>query len=242
MYDLSDKELNYALFGLIYGDGHYSNGRIQITHSKQKFYVEWLEDFCKENSLDYKVAYDKDKRTPYGDCVIDYISIKVKQRRHFEKYGRIYNRDTGKREVSSYVLDRITPLGILFWYLDDGCLSVRETKGGSVDRRGLLSTQAFSLEDNLKIQTMFRERFGITTNVHKARGPKKQGSPLYYRQYLNAKNTRKLFDLFEDLLQFVPKGFDHKFNMKYIPNRMSESYAYTLKYNGLLGHECPTPN
>lgn len=239
MFTLSDKELNYALFGLIYGDGHYNSGRIYITHSKQKFYVEWLENFCNKNSLQNKVVYDKEKNTPFGDCIIDTISINVKQRRHFEKYGRIYNKDTGKRVVSDYVLKRMSVLGILFWYLDDGCLSVRNTKNGSVDRRSIFSTQAFSYEDNIKIQKMFFERFDIKTKVHIATGPKSQGRPIYYRQYLNAENTRKLFDLFGNLLQFVPKEFDYKFNMKYVPNRTHESYSYTLRYNGLFSQECP---
>jgi hypothetical protein len=142
---LSDKQLNYALFGLIYGDGHYSKGWIHINHSKQKFYVEMIERFCIANGLQYTVRYDVEKASNLGDYIVDTISIKVKQRRHFEKFGRIYNSVTGKRQSSNYVLGRISILGLLFWYLDDGCLVVhKKANRNAISRFIYLNTHAFS--------------------------------------------------------------------------------------------------
>lgn len=227
---LSDKELNYALFGLIYGDGHYRDGWINITHSKQKFYVNWLVKFCKLNNLRYTVRYDVKSKGTFGSYIRDKIYIKVKDRRHFDKFGRIYNSKTGKREVSGYVLNRLSTLSLLFWYLDDGSLCVR-TKENKTNRFIHLATHAFSYDDNVKIQSMFKKRFDIDTLIHKEKGL--TGKTLY-RIYINATNTRKFFEVISSWLQFVPIEFNYKFNMKYVPNRLKASVWYSERYNGLL--------
>jgi hypothetical protein len=234
---LSDKQLNYALFGLIYGDGSYKNGWIAINHSKQLFYVKWLEEFCIVNGLQYAVSYNQKKTSNLGNYIVDVIRIKVKQKRHFEKFGRIYNSVTGKRQVSNYVLQRMSVLGLLFWYLDDGSLTIHQKRNmNAITRFIYLNTQAFSFDDNVSIQAMLKERFDIESKLHiDCSGF--DSSKKYFRIYLNSTNARKLFDLFDNILQFVPVEFDYKFNMKYVPNRLKESYGYTQRYNGLLSYK-----
>ena len=226
---LSKKEINYALFGLVLGDGSYANGRIRIEHTnKQRFYVQWLENLCKKWGVRYKTRYDYEKKTTFGKRKYSEIVIWVPDRRHFDKFNRITNED-GRKIVSKYVLRRINPLGLLLWYLDDGSLSVI-FKGTKASRFAYLNTQSFTYQENRSIQKMFKERFNIETKIRKDNSGF-DSSKRYYRIYFNAENFRRFYDLIRPYLSMIPKEFRYKFNMQYKPNRLKNSAELAAKYN-----------
>ena len=67
MDKLSKKEIDYALFGLTLGDGSYRNGYITAHHTnKQRFYISWLESFCRTNDIRCSVRYDDVMSTTFG--------------------------------------------------------------------------------------------------------------------------------------------------------------------------------
>lgn len=229
--NLSKKEINYALFGLALGDGSYKSGVIYIEHTnKQNFYVQWIEELCISLNIKYEVKYDYlIRNTTFGKATYSMIKIWVPDRRHFEA-SRIID-DQKKKVISNYVLQRITPLGLLLWYLDDGQLHV-SFKGTSAKRFAYLNTQSFSKFENKKIQDMLVKRFGIITSLHKdGSGLSNHRDKEYYRIYINATNFRIFFDLMRPYLLMIPNDFRYKFDMQYRPNRLKNSAEFAEKYN-----------
>ena len=226
----SDEELTYALYGLFLGDGHYRRGRIIIKHTeKQKFYCEWLETLFK-NRLTLHSRYDYEQNTTFGIRKYSSISLKVPDRLYFDDCNRCLN-DDGKKIVSDYVLDHINEMGLLFWFLDDGCLHV-SFKNHKAKRFAHLCTHSFTYDENVKIQQMFKRLFDIDVAIHTDRsGFKKHKDKIYYKLYFNADNFRKFFNLLRPLLSYIPEEFYYKFNMQYFPNRLKNSVMFSEMYN-----------
>lgn len=224
---MSDEDISYALYGLILGDGRFRKGhRIYISHTgKQAFYTEWLDALFKERCQTKTFTYTHD--TTFGPSTYYQVSIltpegEIRNHEHF------YLHD-GKRTVSDHVLNNISPLGLLFWYLDDGSLSVHN-RGYSTCRFAYLNTQALTLDDNIRVAKMFEERFGIIVRIHKDHSQLSKDK-VYYRLYFSATAFRQLYDLVRPYLKYIPDDFKYKFNMKYVPNRMSKSAEYAALYN-----------
>ena len=226
---LKDKEITYALYGLMLGDGNYRKGRIYCNHTnKQRFYVEWLERVFKELGLNVSSRYDFICNTTFGEYMYSQVSIRVPNKSDFEN---IFFDNNNKKIISDYVLQNINSFGLLLWFLDDGQWHV-SFKDNSAKRFGYLNTQSFSYDENEKIKNMFKERFDIDLKIHKDKsGLKGYEDRVYYRLYFNATNFRKFFDIVRPYLKYIPKEFYYKFNMQYKPNRIKNSIEFSKKYN-----------
>jgi hypothetical protein len=220
--NLSKKELDHALVGLALGDGYYERGRISCCHTnRQRFYVQFLESFANRHGVRSSSRYDFWKNTNYGRMQYSTVVLWVGDRGRFEKFNRLFD-DDGQKRASTYLLERITPLGLLFWYLDDGQLHV-SFKGYKANRFAYLNIQGFADADQDRIQSMFQHRFGITTNFHWNNGKR--------RLHFPATSFRKFYDLVRPWLEVIPKEFGYKFNMQYRPTRLSNSEEFTRLYN-----------
>ena len=69
----------------------------------------------------------------------------------------------GKKTVTKNVIDKITEESLAFWYMDDGCLSNKNSEKNSPTIR--LNTQGFSYEENLLLSNMLVTKFGIGNTV-----------------------------------------------------------------------------
>ena len=229
----SDKDITFMLYGLFLGDGSYRNGLLRIRHTnKQRFYILWLKNICELLKLNYKVKFDFEMKTNFGDFVYSEILIKVPTKFYFESLNKCFDANN-KKIVSEYVLKNINLLGILLWFLDDGSLIVSK-KNNKTKRFAYLNTQSFTYEENILIQRMFKDRFNIETRIHiDHSGIYKDRR--YFRIYMNAKNFQKFFDLLRDLLSFIPNEFYYKFNMQYEINRLHNS-VYNMKMYNLISN------
>lgn len=229
--DFSEKEIIYALYGLLLGDGSYQNGWIRNVHTnKQKFYCEWLEKIFKNYGLSISSKYDYVKHTTFGDVLYSHVNIKVPKKFYFETENKCFDLNN-KKIISDYVMNNINEFGLLLWFLDDGHLHI-SFKNNKAKRFGYLNTQSFSYEENQKIKEMFKKRFDIDLKIHKdSSGFVKYKESVYYRLYFNAENFRKFFDLVRPYLKYIPKEFYYKFDMKYVPNRIKNSIYFSEKYN-----------
>lgn len=230
----NEKDLYFSLYGILLGDGSYNRKTrwMTISHTnKQRYYCEWLYKICMANNLQFSSKFDFPRKTTFGDFIYSEIRIKPKNSYYFESKNKFFD-SNGKKIISDYVMENITDLGLLFWYLDDGNLSIRKNKNkpNSVSRFAYLNTQGFSLEDNKKIQKMFKDRFDIDTKLNiDCSGIDK--TKKYYRIYINATNFRKFYDVIRKYLPYIPKEFEYKFNMKYEENKLKTSKIFSEKYN-----------
>ena len=127
----------------------------------------------------------------------------------------------------------VNPIGLLLWWLDDGCLSIHHKNNGtSVSRFGYLNTQALDYVANEEVSRILLNRFGLMTSIHMDKGSGFKGTDcIYYRLYLNATNMRLLIDIVRPFIHMIPNDMLYKLNMAYIPNKLSISQEYALKYN-----------
>jgi len=237
---LSDKEINYNLFGLLLGDGWINNRKgkcnkqLTIQHSmKQESYVKLLEKLFKEWGIFRYSRYNQHKIATWGP--FDYCTVcsDIPDIRHFLKFNRFYS-DDGKKLISKYVMQRITPLGLMLWFMDDGCLTVRKRKSLAknpkpgiyrMTRWAEIATYSFSMQDHLIAQEWFNKRFGINVKINRNCGKNKKGWKLYF----SATEFRKLHDIVKPYLHLVPEDMRYKFHMGYIPDRNKENEF--LNYN-----------
>ncbi len=240
MFDLSDKEINYSLFGLLLGDAWVQNRehptrskQLAMSHSmKQSNYVKWLEDLFKHWGIYRTSYYGRTKMATYGPLEHCGVICDIPDIRHFLKFNRFYN-DEGKKIISSYVMQRITPLGLLFWFLDDGNLTVQKRKsegknplydGFKYSRFATLSTYGFNQTDHEVAQFYLKQRFDIEAKIHKWNPRSKPNS--YLKLYFSATSFRKYFDIVRPYLDLIPDDMKYKFDMKYNSQRNTEtSYA-----------------
>ena len=229
--NFSEKDISYALYGLLLGDGYYEHGWIINTHTnKQKFYCKWIECIFKKSGLIVDSKYDYTMHTRFGDVLYSKVKIKVPNKFYFESDNKCFD-NNHKKYISDYVLRNINSLGLLFWFLDDGQWHV-SFKNNKAKRFGYLNTQSFTYEENVKIQSMFKERFDIDLKIHTNKsGFEECADKVYYRLYFNATNFRKFYDIVRDYLQYIPKEFYYKFDMQYIPERGRETVEFSEKYN-----------
>lgn len=138
-------------------------------------------------------------------------------------------RDYYKKSLVEFLCD-LNYLGLMIWWLDDGCLSVHRKINGAVSRFGYLNTQGYNLEENQLIQRALFEKFEIETSLHidSQSGLAKQD---HWRIYFNATNIRRLIDIVRESIPWIPKDMLYKLNMQYVLNRLSNSPDLVKHYN-----------
>lgn len=225
--EFTEKDITYSLYGIFLGDGSYQSGKISTSHThKQRFYCVWLNNIFKQYGINTKLRLDFIKKTTFGNVMYSETRIYVPKRFYFETLNKCFN-NQGKKIVSEYVINNINEFGLLLWWLDDGCLFVKDSK-----RFGYLNTQGFTYEENILIKNMFKDRFDIELNIHKDNsGFENCKHKTYYRLYFNATNFRKFIDIVRPYLKYIPKEFYYKFNMEYKENRIKKSKEFSQLYN-----------
>lgn len=235
IFNMSDKEINYSLFGLMLGDGWLHNRTnenlkmLGIQHSmKQEEYMRWLEDLAKFWGVYRRSYYNKVKQATYGELKYCEMFLTLLDQRHFVKYNRFHS-DDGNKIISEYVMKRITPLGLLFWFLDDGNLVVQKRKsesknpqfdGYKYSRWATISTYSFDRKSHEIAQHYLKERFSIDTKIHQWNPKSKDRG--YLKLYIGAQSFRVFFDVVRDYLPYIPDSMKYKFDMKYTSSRSTE--------------------
>lgn len=250
--NLSDKKKNYAIFGMLLGDAWIQNRahptrnkQLVFEHSiKQQDYLEWKEYILKNWGLFRTSTYNIHKQTTFGPLIISRVIADIPDIRHFLKFNRFYN-ETGSKLISEYVMRRITPLGLLFWFLDDGTLTINKRSstalnpkygGYKISRFATIATYNFNEKDHQIAQKWFDKRFGIDVRIHHWNPKSKNRS--YLKLYMSATSFRQFYDLVKPYLQYIPKSMQYKFNMQYNPERSNESsfLDYNLSSSAVLSY------
>jgi hypothetical protein len=155
---LSDR-CKAIIMGSILGDGslklhsRYRNARFSFRHSiSQKEYFFWKVGELKEISAERDVWQQQDKDA-WGKDKLRYQSAAL------PSLTELYHltHPHGKFRIRRKWLNRLTPLSLCVWWLDDGSL----LNG----RQGVLCTDGFSYDELLLIVRYFRTVWGLSPRI-----------------------------------------------------------------------------
>jgi len=182
--NLSIKQQN-ILIGLLLGDGHLEkqkgsiNYRLKIhQNDRHKEYVfhlyEIFQDITKTPPRSKVVsAFNKTYESWYFNTIVH---------PHFMEYGNNFYNDSKKvLPTFSLINSWLSPIGLAYWFMDDGSLKSKESKGV------LLNTQNFSLTE-VELLCNILEKKWLLSNW-----PRKQKEG--YQIYISGHSYEKLKDL-----------------------------------------------
>lgn len=193
-----NKESRNLLIGMLLGDGTISNNYVyKICHGeKQKDYLEWKIKQLKEHGIRSNGIKSYIKKKGFNPGVPVYYTqlnivpfIKV-LRRVFYKGGKII----GNRKL----LNRLSPLEIAIWYMDDGHINIRR-RGSKTHGFYIKISTCRPKEETQIIIDYFKEVWNITFYMfHEG---KKENS---YSLCCGAREGRKFIDLVSPYVSQVP--------------------------------------
>lgn len=236
---ITKKEQPRILYGTLLGDSYRSSRyKLAFRHTeKQKEYAMWKVSFF--NSIGIESSF-KDlglKETNYG--IFHYYEGKMNVKKYNSRTFELMYDSDGKKIVPKRIIRDIHPIGLMIWFMDDGCLSIRTNKNRptSISRQAFLNVQGFNRTSIMNIKTALFEYWGIKTNLHKDHNS--------FRLYMSAKEFQKFIDIIRPYLKIIPRSMKYKFCMQYKKNSRNDSEILCEKYNlcdSLNGCNCNSKN
>lgn len=156
-----NKDSRNLLIALLLGDGTISNNNVfKIAHSEvQKDYLEWKVKQLNENGIRNNGIKSYIKTRGFNVGVPVYYTqlnivpfIKVLRRVVYKDKKILGNRK---------LLNRITPMGVAIWYMDDGHINIRRNKEGRVHGFYIKISTCEPKEEVQVIIDYFKEQWGI---------------------------------------------------------------------------------
>jgi len=155
-----NKDSRDLLISMLLGDGTISNNNVfKLSHGyKQKEYLEWKINLLNNHGIKNNglKEYISTKGYNIGDKVY-YTQLSIKP---FIKLLRRIVYKPKKNYAKRQLLNRLTPLGIAIWYMDDGHINIRKT-GDKIHGFYIKIATCISKEDNQIIIDYFKETWGI---------------------------------------------------------------------------------
>lgn len=127
-----NKESRNLLIGLLLGDGTISNNFVfKISHTEsQKDYIEWKINLLNQHGIKNNGLKSYIQKGGYKEGITMYYTqlniipfIKVLKRVFYKEKKILGNRK---------LLNRLSPLEIAIWYMDDGHINIRRNKNGRI--------------------------------------------------------------------------------------------------------------
>lgn len=212
---------------MIMGDGYITkskgerNSYFSICHSlEQKPYT-----LHKKQVLEYLTStrfYDDQPNGvdgAYRRCRLDTKSHPI----YTALRGHLYH--NGRKTVTEHALKCLTPQGLAYWYMDDGCLSNHENFD-----QPTLCTHGFNLVENELIAKFLAKKFGIEWRLRKDSRKWKGELKTYYSLSLRRKDREKFFELIK---HFIIDSMLYKITPK--TSTIAVRLGEKLK---LICHEC----
>ena len=197
-------EIKQLILGSLLGDASINandkDGGYRCVHfsqsDKQIAYFNY-----KKNLLGKYALGERTRTSGYGSLMHDMHTTTNLEINKFLNEHCIKN---GKKFVTQEWCNELDPMGLAFWYMDDGSISNRDN-----DRLGCrihISTNGFSLQENKTLANMLRDRFGIKATI---------GDKETYKGHtliLDVKNTERFCSL---IAPYVCDSMKYKLPKKY---------------------------
>lgn len=195
-----DKKSRTALLSVILGDGHLDkSGYVSILHcAAQRDYLEW------------KVKYLRSEGVGCSDLVyknnngFDAYRVYVNTTKWGKCLRKVLYKDGAKNIYNRKLLNRLSPIHIAIWYMDDGGLSQKK-RNGVVHANELMINTHTTRENNQILIDYFLEVWGVRFTQVLNRG--------HYRLRCGTKEARKFIDIVREYVSQVP-SMAHKLNIK----------------------------
>lgn len=140
--------------------------------------MEWKESFLKTLTTGIKQAthYHRIRQKNYTT-----LTIRSSNHSYFTRLRKVFY-PYGKKLIRRKLLNKLTPIGLATWFMDDGTTGVNNRNYPQL----FISTCSYSLEENQIIKDYFLENLGIDIKIHGGKYP---------RLYFNKPNAIKLIQI-----------------------------------------------
>ena len=191
------KEIRDIVIFMTLGDGYlHKAGYLVIKHcEKYKDYAEWKYKILK-SGLNVKQPY-------YIDNGYGAYELRTYTHNFIKLYRKIIYKNNTKTIANKRLLNKLTPLGLAIWYMDDGGLSQKKRDGKLIANELMLNTH-LSKEENQVIIDYFKEVWNINFSQCKNKNQ--------YRLRCGTKEARKFIKIIKPFVSQVPSMF-HKINV-----------------------------
>lgn len=197
-------EIKQMILGSLLGDASINSnskdGTYRCVHftqsDKQIDYFNYKKQILGKYALG-----EKTRISGYGSLMHDMHTTTNLDLRNFLNQNCLRN---GKKTVTEEWLRNIDPLGLAFWYMDDGSIQNREND--RLNERIIINTQGFDLDEHRLIVEMLHNRFNIEASI---------GDKEIHKGYviiLDTKNTEKFCSL---IAPYVCSSMKYKLPKKY---------------------------
>ena len=188
MHNPLTKKAREIVWGSLFGDSgiYKSTGsrhyQLKVSHSpKQLGYMKWLEEhlhpLVNKSGISSKTHYHRIRKKKYTTLML------VTTNHSYFTRLRKYFYPEGKKRVRRKMLNKLTPLGLAVWFMDDGTTGKNNRNYPQLN----LCTCSFSEKDNQIIKDYFKEEWDIETRIHHSRG--------FPRIYFNKPNSKKFINI-----------------------------------------------
>jgi len=208
------KQQKSILIGTLLGDGHLnkrgSNVRLQIVHGPaQEEYIKWkydnLKDLCTDRGLKYNKYTDRNSKSGVKYCWDFYTQ-------HHEFLTFLHNLlYSPNKQINEQILDRLDPLALAVWIMDDGSLQKRKGKPRLDGRqkyagaRFVICTYSKNLEIEKLIIKKLKEKFNLTFKIQRHYDN--------YRIYCTTQDFKKLSSI---VAPYVHPSMNYKIDTSFL--------------------------
>lgn len=200
LYKLNEQEFKGAVVGAIWGDGSINERGMFRTSSVVESWV-LAKDKILSQLTETTMNKDEKRLGAYGTKPLYQLYTRVHP--VYQKL-RLHTYTNERKQATSYAAALINPLGILIWYLDDGCL---DTGDGGI--RFQIHSNCFGEAEHELLTKAMNDRFNLRFNIRTAY--KKQRAVTYYWLYLKAADRLKFWDMvFAPYLEWIPEEMKYK--------------------------------
>ena len=207
IYHLVDQispELEQLILGCGIGDGYISYNcntlqTLHISHGESQYdYFEYIKLLCGSLFVEqksHKGGYDGSTIQRRGLLRSNLAILRL-----LEKYCI----REGKRKINQLWLDKLSPIGLAFWYMDDGSIQHRSEK--TQKPRSMFNTHRYSFEEVKLLSDMLYAKYGIESTI---------GDKDTYKGYVINLTTEGTQILASLIAPYVCKNMKYKLPKRY---------------------------
>ena len=222
IHNLISLEFKGAIVGMVLGDASIGRGALKTTSVVEE-YARFKWRILSQLTETSFAQYEK-SASSFGTKPI----YEVRTRKHpiYEKLAmRFYH--NGRKQITEFAMKTITPLGLLIWYLDDGCLD------DSCGLKFQIHSNAFNETEHQYMQKTLNDRFGLRFNIRKKFH--KKNETIYYWLYLKAADRLKWWDMvFAPFLKEIPESMMYKIPTRESVEKLMESEKHKRFYENIV--------